>query len=152
MRQAVLREYTASAADYDRRWLHYNEHTLAEAMAAVRALAGTRLLDAGCGTGQLLARIADARPQAGLVGVDLVPAMLTLARRRLGARALLIRGDAAALPLAAASVDVVTSISMLHCLPEPALALAGFHRVLRPGGRLVRILHKVIAILGQVSD
>ncbi len=139
MRRAVLREYTDSAADYDRRWLHYNEHTLGEALAAAKGLPGKRLVDVGCGTGLLLEGLASTRPEAELLGIDLVPAMLAVARRRIGDAAWLVRADAAMLPLPGASVDVLTSVSMLHCLPDAEQAVAGFRRVLRPGGRLVVI-------------
>jgi demethylmenaquinone methyltransferase / 2-methoxy-6-polyprenyl-1,4-benzoquinol methylase len=48
-----------------------------------------------------------------------------------------IAGDALALPLADASVDVVTIAFGLRNLPEPGQGLLEFRRVLRPGGRLV---------------
>ncbi|HYN17526.1 MAG TPA: class I SAM-dependent methyltransferase, partial [Actinomycetes bacterium] len=54
-----------------------------------------------------------------------------------GARLSALNGDAERLPLADASVDVVTIAFGLRNLPEPGQGLLEFRRVLRPGGRLV---------------
>jgi demethylmenaquinone methyltransferase/2-methoxy-6-polyprenyl-1,4-benzoquinol methylase len=56
---------------------------------------------------------------------------------RHGSRGRFAAGDALALPLADASVDVVTIAFGLRNLPEPGQGLLEFRRVLRPGGRLV---------------
>jgi len=93
------------------------------------------LLDAGCGTGGLLRRLAGKSTRA-LVGLDYNPE----AARRAGAKsgALIARGDANRLPFAYASFGALVSLDVLcHRAVEPRRALAEFHRVLKPGGALV---------------
>jgi SAM-dependent methyltransferase len=92
-------------------------------------------LDAGCGTGGTLARLAAPLALRGF-GLDTSPLALRLASRRGLTR--LARGDAGRLPFAAAAFDAATSIDVLcHRDVDPAAALAELHRCLRPGGRLV---------------
>ena len=82
-------------------------------------------LDVGCGTGTLLAALADRVPHAE--GIDRDPAMAA----RSGAR----RGDLFDLP-PEPGYDVVTAVAVVHHLPlEPALTR--LRSLLRPGGRLL---------------
>lgn len=121
-------------------------------MSLVQALAvqpGERLLDVGCGTATQSLLIA-AHTSAGLVaGIDIDPAILSMAQAKTaqfrmtpeGISATLIvfvQGSAAVLPYANGSFDCVASSLMFHHLPTPlkrAMA-AEVWRVLRPGGRL----------------
>src|SRR5690242_20102408 len=101
-----------------------------------------RVLDLGCGPGFSALAVARARPDAELVGLDLAALMLVEARRRVDAAGLrsrlrLLRADAARLPFATASLDVVTGHSFLYLVDRPDEVLAEARRVLRPGGRLV---------------
>ena len=98
--------------------------------------ASGRILDVGCGTGALLLDISRIRPGALLAGADLSRAMLSVARARLGSRALLAEADAIALPFRAAAFDLVVSASALHHWPAAAPALAELRRALAPGGRV----------------
>lgn len=104
--------------------------------------AGTRVLEIGCGTGNLL--LLAHRLNPGVVTTGLDPDTDALARaarkaRRHGVDLQLDLGYADSLPYEDASVDVVLSSLMLHHLPEAAKvpALREARRVLRPGGRLV---------------
>lgn len=108
-----------------------------------RAGPGARLLDLACGTGRFLAAIKDNWPRLAVLGVDLSAAYLAEARHRLRSRrqAALVLAPAEGLPLADASIDVVTCIFLFHELP-PGIrtrAAAEIARVLRPGGRLVLV-------------
>lgn len=92
------------------------------------------ILDAGCGTGQVLADLAG--PQRQLMGLDLSREMLDHARQRVpGAR--LLQGDCQKLPLADEQVDLVLNTLSFHWYPQPIAALSEFLRVLRPGGQLL---------------
>lgn len=95
---------------------------------------GVRLLDVGCGTGELAA-VAHWRG-AHVTGVDLAGAMLTLARERLPKEVDVRAGDAQALPVPDASFDAVTLAFLLGHLAEPHRGLAEAHRVLVSGGRM----------------
>jgi ubiquinone/menaquinone biosynthesis C-methylase UbiE len=102
---------------------------------------GQRVLEIGCGTGNLLLAAKRAQPEAAVVGLD--PDLAALARahrkaRRRGLAVQLDRGYADELPYADDSVDVVLSSFMLHHLPagEQEPAVREVLRVLRPGGAL----------------
>jgi SAM-dependent methyltransferase len=74
------------------------------------------LADLGCGTGRFLAYVNATRPEVRLVGIDLSPEMLKLARRRLGDRASLSLQDARNFELPS-PVDVVTCrFNTLNCI------------------------------------
>ena len=64
-------------------------------------------LDIGCGNGNLLAALLEARPEAHYHGVDLSPNMAAEARRRLGDGVSIQVGDAEHLPCASASFDLL---------------------------------------------
>ncbi|WNM38085.1 methyltransferase domain-containing protein [Micromonospora halotolerans] len=96
---------------------------------------GLRWLDVGCGTGALTATVLAEADPARVTGVDPAVGFLAHARDRVDdPRAAFEVGDARALPVADASVDVVVSGLALNFVPEPARAVAEFVRVLRPGG------------------
>jgi demethylmenaquinone methyltransferase / 2-methoxy-6-polyprenyl-1,4-benzoquinol methylase len=102
------------------------------AARATRLAAGEVAADVACGTGALTRELAALAPGATVVGLDFSLEML----RRAG-HGRFAAGDAIQLPLADASVDVVTIAFGLRNLPEPGQGLLEFRRVLRPGGRLV---------------
>ncbi len=90
------------------------------------------VLDAGCGTGGLLAKLAG----ADMFGLEYADIAARRAATKSGAR--ITRGSINALPFAAESFAAVVSADVLcHAAVEPDRALAELRRVLRPGGRLV---------------
>ncbi len=93
---------------------------------------GLRWLDVGCGTGALTSTIlAIARPSEA-TGVDPSENFLAIARESVPG-ATFQQGDARALPVAAASADVIVSGLALNFVPSPGSAVAEFARVARPG-------------------
>jgi len=136
-KRRVRAEYDALASRYEQRWQGYIEASVEQTLKRAQPLQGERVLDVGCGTGVLLQRIVDRHPDARPSGVDLSPAMLAQARRRLPARVTLEVADVEALPFPPHSFDLVLSLSSFHFWPAPRRALVELRRVLRPGGRLV---------------
>jgi ubiquinone/menaquinone biosynthesis C-methylase UbiE len=114
-----------------------------EEMIALAGLRdGLRVLDVGCGTGNLLRATGKRHRNVELIGLDPDPKMLARAERKIrraGLTARLDRGFAQDLPFPDASFDVVFSSLMLHHLDTPSKdeMLAEVRRVLRPDGRLV---------------
>lgn len=95
-----------------------------------------RVLDAGCGTGGFLARLAARAPAVTAVGVDRDFAACAHARAKSGCA--LARGSVDALPFADGSFDAILSADVLcHGGVGDRAALAEFHRCLRPGGLVV---------------
>ena len=107
----------------------------------LRSEPAMRLLDIGCGTGRTLHQIARTHPSMRLWGVDLSPAYVKVARRRLAELAELTVAveNGEQLPFAEGTFDVVTSVYLFHELPRNARrnVVREMHRVLRPGGLLV---------------
>lgn len=101
-----------------------------------------RILEVGTGTGYCSERLYRRYPRAELVALDLAPAMVARSRgrfsrwQRLRGRQRFVCGDAEALPLAAASADLLFSNLTLQWCGSPLRAFEEFHRVLRPGGLL----------------
>jgi 2-polyprenyl-3-methyl-5-hydroxy-6-metoxy-1,4-benzoquinol methylase len=104
----------------------------------VGPVAGKRVLDVGCGDGELAVSLA--RSGADVTGLDRDPRMLRAAERRAADADVclsLVEASAGALPFAGASFDVVVSVTVLCFVSAPEGALAEFARVSRPGGRVV---------------
>lgn len=88
------------------------------------------LLDVGCGEGFVLAMLAQKLAPLEMLGLDLNPQALTWVGW-LCPQARLVQAEAAALPLASASFDLVLCLEVLEHLPEPEAALAELCRVSR---------------------
>ena len=101
---------------------------------------GQRLLDVGFGLGDVsLALAADLGAEGEVVGIDASEAMISAARARAASVPCSMRfrlGDAMALDEPDCSFDAVRSERTLQWVPDPAVAIAEMHRVLRPGGRV----------------
>lgn len=95
------------------------------------------LLDAGCGSGGMLARLRQEFPQADLTGIDDSEHAIQLCRERnIGAH--LLRAGVHEMPFAGDSFDVVLSLDVwTHASVDDALAAHETHRVLRPKGKLI---------------
>ena len=108
-------------------------HGLAGGVVAwLDAQAGERILDLGCGDGQLSARLAACG--AKVTGADASPEMAAAARARGIAVEL---ATAERLPFADASFDAVFSNAVLHWVRDQDAMMDEVRRVLRPGGRFV---------------
>jgi SAM-dependent methyltransferase len=102
------------------------------------------ILDAGCGSGPLLADLAERG--ARVAGFDASPAMIGLARQRLGGEANLKVADLTqSLPYDSGAFDDALAVLVLHYLEDWSRPLAELRRVLKPGGRLIVVVnHPVI--------
>ena len=107
----------------------------ARILAGLGLPAAERLLDIGSGSGAHLERLAEAAPDAVVVGVEPDERLRALAAERVP-RAALIGGSAEALPLPDAGVDFVVSHYVFQHVADPERAAQEALRVLRPGGTL----------------
>jgi SAM-dependent methyltransferase len=129
-------EYERMAALEGTMWWYRALHD--RIIAAVEAgglLDGDPLLDAGCGTGGLLARLSAARPGLVLLGLEYDAEAADMARAKTSAP--ISVGSVHAIPHPDGHLAAIISADVLcHAAVEPTAALAEFHRCLRPGGLL----------------
>jgi SAM-dependent methyltransferase len=93
-----------------------------------------RVLDAGCGTGDMMSWLARYANNGPVMGIDLSATALGFSRKR-GHRNL-TQASTVELPFADSTFDLVTSLDVVQHVPlqQDARAIAEIHRVLRPGG------------------
>jgi SAM-dependent methyltransferase len=130
--------YDALAPGYDLFTAHHDQAQwtgLILELAAAAGLAGSRVLDVGCGTGSAIPPMLDRG--FAVTGVDISPAMIALATEKVGARAELCVGDMRDLP-ALGRFDLVwalcDAVNYLDSHDELVAAFAGMRRNLAPGG------------------
>jgi ubiquinone/menaquinone biosynthesis C-methylase UbiE len=138
---SVVRAFNLIARVYDnpavQRVVYRPNHDAV--VGALRKYDARRVVDVGCGTGILAARIqAELRPEV-VYGCDPSAGMLAKARRRSSAVSW-IQASADRLPFSDAAVDAVVTTEAFQFFDQPS-ALREFHRVLAPGG------HAVIAMI-----
>jgi len=126
-------EYTLMDAAEDHMWWYRALHRhLVDALAGVHG----SVLDAGCGTGGLLARLRSERADLDTIGVEWFEQAAGRAAAKSGTP--IARGSINALPFATASFDAaIAADTLCHGAVDPPQALGELRRVLRPGGRLV---------------
>lgn len=95
------------------------------------------VLDVGCGTGAVLELLNGEYPNKRLVGLDLTPGMIDVARAKQLDNVRFVVGDAEALPFGSQSFDAVLCSNSFHHYPHPEKFFSEAVRVLRPGGRLI---------------
>lgn len=103
---------------------------------------GSRVLEAGCGTGGQTQVLLDGTPGIRLTCLDIDAGQLVLARARLGRRAEAVdfrQGDLLDMPFPEASFDHAFVCFVLEHLPRPEAALAALRRMVRPGGTVMVI-------------
>ena len=110
------------------------------AVSVAQLRPGGRAIDIATGTGKVAADLhRRVQPGGEVLGVDISPGMIGIARRRFDGRAGLtfVVGDALALPAPDASFDAATIAFGMRNLPDYRQGFAEMRRVVRPGGRVV---------------
>jgi SAM-dependent methyltransferase len=128
------RRWGARAGDWAALTAGFSAPAWAASADATAIGAGTRVLDVGCGSGELCALAAGRG--ASVSGLDASGAMVELARRRVPGADLRV-GAMERLPWPDGAFDVVTAVNALAFAADPAAALAELARVTRPGGQVV---------------
>ncbi|HEX5229534.1 MAG TPA: methyltransferase domain-containing protein [Bryobacteraceae bacterium] len=115
----------------------YMESMPEEFLARLDVVPGSRMLDVGCGAGQLA--VFAAKRGAEVTGCDISPNWLQQARERAALEGVPVKfdeADAEALPYPADHFDLVTSLIAAMFAPRPELVAAELTRVCRPGGKI----------------
>jgi ubiquinone/menaquinone biosynthesis C-methylase UbiE len=135
---------TMKMATFEKRFVNAAAHSRQVAEHAVERLrhvplhAGWSYLDVGCGNGLATLHVADSLALR-VVGVDLDPTQIELARRAAGDRTdvSFVTASATQLPFDTGRFDIVSTNKTLHHVPEWWLALEEIKRVVAPGGYVV---------------
>lgn len=135
----IVSQFTRWAKPFGDLPLHSQADAMARLVAAANIGKTDRVLDVACGPGIVACTLA-ARA-AHVTGIDLTPAMLEQARARQQQTGLANLdwqlGDAASLPFADESFEIVVTRYSFHHIRAPARALAEMRRVCRTGGRIL---------------
>ncbi|HZO77053.1 MAG TPA: class I SAM-dependent methyltransferase [Solirubrobacteraceae bacterium] len=147
IRDVNTRYHDGAAATYDAKWgIDFGPVGQAQVLSKVRKALGGRpqgypqSLEIGAGTGYFSLNLLRAGVVREATCTDIsegMVAMLAENATQLGLNVRAMRADAESLPFEGASFDLVLGHAVLHHLPDLARAFAEFHRVLRPGGRIV---------------
>lgn len=114
-------------------------HAFATARIEPMVRPGMRILDVGCGGGQLALDLARRFPGVQITGLDLSPQQIARARRRgasLADRVTFVEGTAMDMPFSGGAFDLVYSVGSLKHWPDHARGLRECARVQKPGNRL----------------
>ncbi len=139
-KQHVTATFNQAASTYDAQW---PLRVCAERMVEISALqSGEYVLDVATGTGFAAISACQAvGPRGHVIGIDLAEDMLDQARRKISEAGLsnieVQLGDAEHLDFPDSSFDVVQCASGIFFLPNQAVALSEWRRVLKPGGRVI---------------
>jgi len=95
-----------------------------------------RVLDAGCGTGQVTAYLLERLPNGAVVALDGSPSMIGAARARLPAERVTFLVHDLLDPIPIEPVDAIVSTATFHWVPDHERLFANLALVLRPGGDL----------------
>jgi|SRR5579862_77377 len=137
---ASRRYFNNWATGYDRSWAQIwfreNHRLIVQAVDPPRDAC---ILDLGCGTGQLAARLAEHVPDGGVVGIDPAEEMIRIARehQRDRSNVRFELGSSDAIPADAGTFDVAVSTISFHHWTRPADSLREIARVLKPKGRVL---------------
>ena len=144
-----VREYEIMYQVEDKHWWYVGMHRLIFSTLArlhdVKERSPWVILDAGCGTGAIARRL---RQFGQVRAIDLSNLALQFSKRR-GLNGHLSQASVMALPLLTNSFDLVVSIDVIYMVSEDGLALAEFHRVLKPDGILLMNLPALKWLKGQ---
>jgi SAM-dependent methyltransferase len=150
MKQATYE--VEARVERDHWWFRGRRRILTGLIARLDLPARARVLDVGCGTGANGPVLASEGRFA--IGLDASPIPLALTGAGAGQRgyAARVRGDAARLPFADGSFDLVVALDVIEHLADDNAAARDMHRVLRPGGALVVFVPALKVLWGPPDE
>ena len=140
---AVRLAYARMAGKYDTWFGLISRSARTQAVAAVNAAPGEKVLEVGVGTGLALPMYSAAKR---VTGIDLSAEMLEVARRRAADCRLrnidgLLEMDAQATSFPDGKFDVAVAMFVASVVPDPRALVAELRRIVRPGGTILFVNH-----------
>lgn len=144
--QKDLQQFNKWAKKYDRGlWNIYFYKGNKKALSLISSKKGARVLDVGCGTGNLSFLIAQDSEVLEVVGMDISPKMIQIAQQKLNNskimknKLMFIESDVINIPYPDHYFDYVYCMNSFHHYEDQKVALKEMHRVLKPGGYFVHL-------------
>jgi malonyl-CoA O-methyltransferase len=136
-KRKVIKEYNESAALYDARFSNEQTRKYEIALKSVSINQNQVILDAGCGTGLLIERIA--KLARFVVGIDFSRQMVKLSKYKLRSsnNVELICADVDYLPFRNLIFDQVFAVTLLQNVPDPIRSLQEINKVIKTSGNLI---------------
>jgi SAM-dependent methyltransferase len=129
-----------AARDYSSKLKQFNafaQPELRHAIASLQLQPGMQVVDAGCGTGEVLNWLADAVGSSGLViGMELAVAHAACARTAAATCVTVLQADLLRAPLRPGAFDLVWCVNTINHLRDPLAGVKSLAALLRPGGRI----------------
>ncbi len=157
-----VKQYKNLAGSYDSRFQKYIEATTSKVAAFANITPGYKVLDLGCGTGEMLLKLGQEYPNVGLLaGIDASEDMLKLAKTKLKSfkTVNLQLGSIEKLPYLDEHFDLIVSSGVIHYVQDIASMTQEAFRVLKPQGSILLIdmaqealTTKISYLLRRVTD
>ncbi len=131
----IQKDYAAFASVYERKWAAFLNETREWVLNHYpeNIPQDTKILDLGCGTGEMLSQIYNHHSQAILTGIDGTEEMLALARKKLQ-QATFYKKNIEDLGSLKEKFDIVMSLNVLHHLSDPTQHIANLDRLCTKDG------------------
>jgi ubiquinone/menaquinone biosynthesis C-methylase UbiE len=159
---STKKQYKKLANSYDSRFQKYIETTSCTVAAIANIAKGGKVLDLGCGTGEMLFNLGKAYPDIGLLaGIDASDDMLRRAKTKLNAFKTvdLQLGSVEKLPYPNQHFDLIVSSGVMHYVQDISSMTKETFRVLKPHGRILFIdmakeslTTKTVSLFRSVTD
>lgn len=135
-KELIKRNFSQSAPDYEKHAVLQKEMA-DELLSMIGGSIPKKILDIGCGTGYLTRKLAEKFPEAEVMGIDIAPGMIEVAREKNSRGNLVFEiGDGEELDFSDNQFDLVISNASLQWM-EAQRVLEAVLRVLKPNGRFI---------------
>jgi len=159
-KEQALHEFDKWSEEYDKPgffqrhlFIPTEDHIIKELESLEQPDSKFSLLDVGCGTGKLIVRLRKKFPHASFQGMDIAPGMISVAKQKTaGMENIEFRvADASErFPYPDKSFHYVTCSHSFHHYPNQGRTVREFHRVLKPGGKLLLVDSDINCLWGKV--
>lgn len=154
MTSHVSKKYDLVAKLYDWVLLDYTRLTIRHALKIAELQDHAAILDIGCGTGPLEAKLLPRLPNIQVDACDLSQGMITQAEQKLAhdSRVRFHVGDFVHIPFPAAHYDTIFALSNLHYFPDPLAMLKRACELAKPGAQLILVDWEKKSIRSQLYE